>query len=63
MGNDNKNNHSTCEVARVQITPTRSILTLLAGPITLTVTYLTPIDVRDRFLHYVLDTYDLLAAL
>ena len=40
----------------IQITPTQTILTVTAGPIDLTITFVSPIEVH--FLHYTNDVYD-----
>ena len=45
MGHDGIWN-STATVSNVQITPTRSIFVMQAGPMNVTVTYLSPIEVR-----------------
>ena len=40
--------NSTAVVTGIKVTPTRSIFTMQAGPMNVTVTFLTPIEVRSR---------------
>ena len=50
MGNDNiPSNHSN--ITNVQITPTRSIYTMEAGPMNFSITFLSPIEVRISLYH------------
>ncbi len=44
MGNYNTQN-GTANVTNIQVTPTRSIFTMQAGPMNVTVTFLSPIEV------------------
>ena len=45
MGQDNTGIAAT--VTNIQVTPTRTIFVLHAGPMNVTVNFLTPIEVRD----------------
>ena len=47
MGQDNIGNGSAT-ITDVQITPTRSIFSMQAGPMNITVTFLSPVEVRTQ---------------
>ena len=45
MGNDPASNKTSAKVTNIQITPTRSIFVMEAGPMNVTVTFLSPVEV------------------
>ena len=58
MGNDSAVQQNVSKITNIQFTPTRTIYVMTAGPLNLTVTFLSPIEVnflsRLRIISYVI---------
>ena len=50
MGNDASGVSGNANVTNIQITPTRSIFVMQAGPMNITITFLSPVEVRGSVL-------------